>query len=503
MSNFGVLLKNNLLLSIGRMRGKKKKRSFGKAVFLSCLICVLFVAIFSFYAWTAYKNLASAGLDYLSTAVNALTMLSLILGFLRATNSKKDSDSDLLLSLPIKKSTVVMSKVVTKYLYDLAIYLVIALPFLVISCINHLDYSTLTYVMLILTSFVLPLISVGITLIVDFIVSKLFNKTKFAGLLKSLFMLVMFFVIFLAYSFTTNNFYSVLINNFIFVHNFKNIVILLLASLILILLGTFLFTMSFGKNTSRYKSKNKTLKFTNSSSPYRLFLKKDFNFYFSTPSYLINTIIGPVMMIVITIIMASLNNQSSSSILNLDFRLFLTLLLCTLLSFSASTSNISAPSISLENKSFWIIKSSPVKISTYFLSKLSLHNFIVLPVVIICSTIFAVVLKLTFVQTLLLISLPALVTIFNSIFGLFLGVCLPVLDYESETKVIKQSACVFLTMLTSFVLSVLPFIIQAIFNMENLYFVLFICLIVNLVFIVISTILLFTVGIKKFRKIPC
>ena len=518
MRNLGILLKNSFYMMIGTFKGKDNNRSTKSAIILFLLSFILIALVFSYNAYTTFDGFRKlGGIFPVFNGLFTILVTLLVLGCLRASSTSQNNDSDFLLSLPIKKYTIILSKTLNKYIYDLFFTLVIFLPYVVMYSIFY-GVDLLFILLSILLIFLLPLLSVGLTYIVDFIVTRLFNKTKFAGILKSLFSIFLFGIVFVFIMVTSMNysfldassldsyFSSKLITNtllnFLFSPNLLNIFLTLLITILPFILGTLLFTLNYGKTFAGYKSNKTTLKFSKPKPAFNLFLKKELTNYFSSPAYMINTAIGPVMMIVFSILIASLNlgpALSELSTKNSPSELILGLS-ALVLSFLTCTSTITAASISLEGKNLWLIKSSPVRENTILFSKLFMHNIVVQPIVILSSIFLSIFNHLSFLQAIFLILIPFIMTLNISIIGLFINLKFPVLDYTDEAKVVKQSLSVTLTMLLGLVLSLLPLLLFILTNLSILT-ICFISLSLYLVLFVIFSLLLFTKGVKLFRKL--
>ena len=74
--------------------------------------------------------------------------------------------------------------------------------------------------------------------------------------------------------------------------------------------------------------------------------------------------------------------------------LLMPLLICAVLGFLVSSTCISTPSVSLEGKSIWILKSLPLAPRQILLAKLRFHNVLVVPIAMASGLIFVPGLRL-------------------------------------------------------------------------------------------------------------
>ena len=120
MNNLGILVKNNLNIAIGKFQGKKQRSSTMAASILFIVLIVGAIAIYSLQALSMFEGLGRMGLSKLCVFHACTTTVSVlaILGIMRASATQASNDHDLLLSMPIKKSDIILSKLINKYLFE-------------------------------------------------------------------------------------------------------------------------------------------------------------------------------------------------------------------------------------------------------------------------------------------------------------------------------------------------------------------------------------------------
>jgi ABC-2 type transport system permease protein len=114
-----------------------------------------------------------------------------------------------------------------------------------------------------------------------------------------------------------------------------------------------------------------------------------------------------------------------------------------------------APSVSLEGKTYWLIRSLPVSSADILRAKLKMHLWITVPVNAVCALVLAVAFRPSFPVAVLSVVIPVLYSVWVANIGLICGLCHPVLDWINEAQVVKQGTAILLTMLFAF-LPVLP-----------------------------------------------
>ena len=109
---------------------------------------------------------------------------------------------------------------------------------------------------------------------------------------------------------------------------------------------------------------------------------------------------------------------------------------------------VTAPSVSLEGRSLWIVQSLPVEPWQVLRAKLRLHLLCVGAPALVSAVLLAAALRLGAVQAALLAALTLAFVLFGAQTGLLWGLRLPNLTWTNETAPIKQGSATALTLLT-------------------------------------------------------
>ena len=117
-------------------------------------------------------------------------------------------------------------------------------------------------------------------------------------------------------------------------------------------------------------------------------------------------------------------------------------LLCGLASMNLMT----APSVSLEGKSLWLMQSLPVEPWQALRAKLRMQMLLTVPPLLLCAVCAAIVYPLGLVRLLVMAVFAASYALLGALAGLTLGVKMPVLTWTDQLMPIKQSAPVMLTL---------------------------------------------------------
>ena len=166
--------------------------------------------------------------------------------------------------------------------------------------------------------------------------------------------------------------------------------------------------------------------------------KKELKRYASSSIYVTNTIIGPIMMVLLSAAVVFMDTRELSEILPMTDKIV------DLMPFAmAATSCLmttTSTSISLEGKEWWIVKSLPIDAKTLFDSKILVNLTIILPFYVISEILLMIGLRLGVMDAIWLIILPLILILFACVFGITINLLFPVFQWENDVTIVKQSA---------------------------------------------------------------
>ena len=189
-----------------------------------------------------------------------------------------------------------------------------------------------------------------------------------------------------------------------------------------------------------YKNKTHIIKELKQTKLINALIKKELNRYFSSYIYLLNTSIGMILLLVMTIGITIFGAEKVNMMfeLNLDMNMLKPQLIIIIL-FMIITTCTTYCSISLEGKSLWISKSLPIKEVDIFKSKIYMNLILNMPISIICFLVLSLKLKFDIsfiiIMTLTIISICLLV----SLGGLLCNLYFPNTNWKNEVAVVKKS----------------------------------------------------------------
>ena len=531
MSKLFSLVKYSLINSFGINKFIKKKSKESKLpvilVGLSALVIFAIVFLYLLIYGKLFNDSGNSGGILLFCIIMgaffiALTSLSTVNGYL--FNPK---DFELLMSLPLKTSVVFSSKVVDLLIINYVSMLYFFVPGMIIYSFYN-DTNALYWILSIITFFLVPLLPITIFGVIGYLFNMIKLDIRVKKMIRSILM-VGFTIAILVFSFSLSSstdedaFYGIIgkLKNVYYVGvwayngirgNLLEYLLFVIASVVpfglLVMFASKNYLKSNSKDQTIYKSKNKEIK-VKSNSKVTTLLKKEIKNYFLLPIYVGNTIIGPILStigVVFLIIRAKADLVIISSEMEaVTMGDILPLLMIALISLTTTMSPPTSASVSLEGKSMWILKSSPIDYNDVKRSKLYTSYIIAIPFIIINVIILLILKDFKWYEYLLIGIIPILLVFAISKFGLLFNLLRPRFDFDNPAKPIKQGLPVLLTMLVSFgfmVLVVVPGLIIYAISLNNLisYVMMFA---LSILLYLLSTILLNSKGRKCYYNIVC
>lgn len=468
MSNLGLLLKISFLNTIGinKLRESSKGENIKK---ISIGILILFSII------VLMGSMFSLMLDLadMLKKVNQMELL-LVIGFLgtvifNLVNSiykapaylYQARDYEMLSSLPIKDSTIFASKIIllvaSNYLYSAFIMIIPSLVYFI------KGNASFIYIINLLIMFITtPFIPIIISSIITYLIGRLSYNSRYKNSILIIGSILATLVIILI-SYNMDNFLEVIIKNsssiieiskkiyvpaYYFIDGLKNnnllsVLIFSFLSITPFIIFILIFSKGFRKINSKmtegYKVNDYKVKGLKSSKPIKALLNKELKRYFSSYIYVLNTSFGLVLLGVLAVGIIILGKDKIATIINLSsytsmFNVQITMIIMFCIFMSCTTSS----SISLEGKNLWILKSLPIDELDIFKSKLGINILLVLPIALISFLLISIKLKFSIFYIIIMSILIIVSSFFIALYGLFINLLYPKLDYINEVEVVKR-----------------------------------------------------------------
>jgi len=177
--------------------------------------------------------------------------------------------------------------------------------------------------------------------------------------------------------------------------------------------------------------------------------KREMKRYFASSIYVQNTIVGPVMAIIfaVAVLGVGLDTIQQTMEIPIDIAGAVPILLAGIFAVMTTT----CTSISMEGKEWWIVKSLPIRTKDLLDSKLLFGLSLYLPFWLVSEILLIIALRPSFMELVWLVLLSLILILFSQVVGLTANLKMPVFDWENEVSVVKQSASAALGGLGGFV----------------------------------------------------
>jgi len=472
------------------MRGHAKKTnefSLGTAFIVA-------IIIIAFLMMMAFSFGVSMALGYQMSVKNCLwlyfplaficsAVFSLI-GTVFAAQSYlfEATDNDLLLSMPVRPSDVLLSRILSLYVLNFVYSTIILLPVGVAFQLVG-GYSVITFLCYLITLIIAPSLSTGLCSIFGFFVGKFVQLIPNKNILTVIFGLGTIAVVALL-GLNLGPIIVILMNNIeVIAYSVRASIVPLywygLASshgifwgimpMVVLCVGlpalvfkflSIKFLKLITKKTAMKKKKYVEKPMQKTGLQHAL-IKKELGYFFSIPAYVMNSGLSTIMSVFLGIgiiargdlikeYMPLIFPDASSNLMGLAIGSSLALC-CTI-------NDVTAPSISLEGKTIWLLKSTPIDAMKVFWGKALMSPVISLPGIVFTTVASALTLELNVFDIIFIVVVPIISCVFSGFLGICINLKIPRFDWSSEITVIKQSLSVIVTLFVAMFFTAIPFV---------------------------------------------
>lgn len=520
-------------MSIFNIKNKKQSKTTKK-------ILPIFLAIALFFSFWSYANmfmepLSEVHLEYvvLTLFVLLTSIMTLIEGIYKAGNLLFNcKDDNLMFSLPIKKSTILFIRIFKFYVFEILYNAIFLLPAMV-AYIRYAGINSTFVISSILALILLPIIPIVISCFIGGIISATSSKFKFKNiaqiLLTMVFLLGIFYISFnlqnIIQNITQNavgindiitklyypaGAYVKLITDF----NFKDLVLFIVIHIALFLATAF----SLGKVYFKINSKVKTVKTGKTNTGYKIktntpmkaLIKKELKKFTSSPVFVTNAGFGLVLYLVccilINIKLESTVQMLAGQGINItveQIKALMPVVQFGLVCFASLMSSITCSMISLDGKTFNILKSLPVKPYKIIMSKVYTAVLIMIPFIILGDIIMFINYKFNIVEILMILIASIILPFVSELIGIIANLKYPKMDAQNDTEAVKQSMSSFIAVYSGMLLIGLTIfgLYRAIQNNIKTDLAILLGLAIYLVMYILLMIYIKKKGIKEYNSI--
>ena len=475
-----TLLKKQLLelnRSFFQNRKTGKARSRAAAAGSIAMFAVLMVGViggmFLFLA-VQLRPLIAAGLSWLYFCIFGLIAVALgTFGSVFNTYASvyQARDNDLLLSLPIPVRDILIVRLIGVYLMGLLYSAVVLLPAVIVYAVSGVGVGRVagSCLFALLLSFFVLVLSCALGYVVARIAAKLKNKSLITVIVSLAFLAVYYFVYFKANAAIN----ALIAHSALYAQKIRGSAYVLYlfgragageaaavaasaaitAALVFmtyrLLARSFLGLAAGSGGTVRREVR---LDRSREKSLGGALFGREARRVLSSPTYLLNCSLGSVLLIVAGA--AALIRAGSLRAVLVQMPKLATaaplvagLAVCLIASMNALT----APSVSMEGKSLWIVQSLPIPAWQALRAKLRVHLAFTAAPMAVCAVCCAIGLRIAWYEAILMCLLGAAGVCFNALLGLALNLKLPNLTWTNETAAVKQSMSALLSLLIGWI----------------------------------------------------
>ena len=466
---------------------KNKARSKASTMLFILWFVLLMVGLlggmFTFLSIKLCKPMLSVNISWLYFAL--LGLLAIFMGTFGSVFNTYASlylakDNDLLLSMPISVSVLVASRLFVVYLMGLMYSGVVLIPAIIVYWITagiRIPGIVGGILMICLISIFVMTLSCALGWVVAKISLKLKNKSIITVLVSLILISGYYFFYFKAQSMIKDllshltlygenikkSAYPLYLFGRVGVGDRKAIVIVSFVVIALFALMWMLISKSFlnvATSTGtiiQTKNQETVWKKKNIS---RALLDRELYHFTSSSNYMLNCGLG----LFFTPVLAIAVIWKGRAIFSMLSKMFaetqggVLILLAVLLCGIASMNIMTAPSISLEGRSLWLIQSLPIIPWQVLRAKIKMQLILTEIPMIVCLACISFVCQLKMTEILILTLQVMSYVFLIAVFGMFLGIKKPIFTWTNEIVPIKQSASVMITMFGGIGYTILLFI---------------------------------------------
>ena len=206
-------------------------------------------------------------------------------------------------------------------------------------------------------------------------------------------------------------------------------------------------------------------------------IHKEWKRFLGSPVYLTNCGLGVLMTGAMAAAGVVFRDTLMELAVSMDLTGYIAPAICGMMGVINAMAYISAPTVSLEGKNLWVLKSMPVPGKVILRAKLWFHCLLTTPVTVLGGLALAIAYGCGLGEILLCMIVPALLTLLFGLIGMILGLQWARLDWISEAYPVKQGMAAGGSMLISMAV---PMVLAACFLITGLEPVVFLVLCVGL-----------------------
>lgn len=473
----GIRLKS---LFAGMKKSLGGKKGMGALLAVAIVFLLFSAEVMLFGAWKLLSAFLETDFAWLYFALAGLLAFAVgIFGTVFTTQSQmyQAKDNDLLLAMPLKPGSIVGSRVFVLYLLTFVFVAVVMLPAGVVYSIK-IGFSGTFWVVFLLSMVLIGLLTQAVTCLLGWLLHFLLAGFRHKAIVATFFMTAVM-VLYLIGINQIENLMMLLVNNGGKIASaiqsfawpfyalgaaclsdwvqFGLLALLCLGAfgiVTVILNVTFVRAMLVGGKTRHAVKQKRDGKVRTAVGTV---CRKEAKRFFSSTTYLVN--IGMGLFMIAAFVGAGIMLREKLLLLMeqmLDGKAqnMLPALLTGAMGLLAAMTPISAPSVSLEGKHIWILRSMPISGANVLKAKFRFHCVVSVPVAAAGALVLGIVYGIGWFETIAAVLGSALLFALCGVLGLIFNMCFPRLDWPNEAGPCKQSMAVFFSIFVMMFISI-------------------------------------------------
>ncbi len=462
-----------------RNKGSSKGRAliFGVLyLYLAVVFIGMFFAMFSMLAPAFHSE--GLGWFYFSfTAMVAFALMFIFSVFTAKAQLFEAKDNELLLSMPIKPSAILGSRMASLLLSNFGFEFMVVAPAAVAWCIGC-PVEWMGAVAFVLVFLSLPFFSIAISSLFGWLLALLTARMRRKTLLSTVFSLCFLGIYLYVYS-NINRLLSELvakvgefadsvsaalplywlgsaIGEGNMLHLLLGLICLILPFIIayIVISKTFIRTATTKRGAAKLKYVRKEARV---KGAFNALLRREWARFLSSSTYIMNSGMGAIMNVILAFAVIIkggdiVDMMSTMTGIEALIHPLVVVALCVL----AGMTTITACAVSLEGKNLWIVQSMPVESKKVLMAKLTLHLLISAPGMLLAQIACLVVFKPFGLMAVWMLIVPQAYNLLLALIGLWGNLKLPKLEWQNETQAVKQGFSVMIPILGGWGILILP-----------------------------------------------
>ena len=471
MKKVFVLIKASMNDGMNLFKINTKKKNNFTVIVLPIILSLIIMGVIYSYAEMMIQSLKPYNMEFVELTLFILVtfIMTLIEGIYKSSGLLFNcKDDNLLLSLPVGRSIVLFIRVFKFYVFELLYNSLFLIPAIVAYAI-HMKPNIIYYIVSVIGLLIFPIVPILFSCIIGTFISFVTSKFKGKNYIQTILVVILLLgVMYFSYNseglitdiaqkaesindVITKVYYPAgkyieLIGDFNILGLLEFIGIhAILFIITIILIGKVYFNVNSKVKTIRINKKSKDY-IIKTSSPIKSLIKKEFNRFINSTVFITNAGFGLVLFVLGCILfIVKFDGVANEIIENMPGMTLdrindsIPVILLGFICFASFMTSITSSMISLEGKSFNILKSLPLKPYTIVKAKVLTAVLIMIPCILVGNIIVFIKFKFDLLNIFLILVASVLFPFISATIGILVNLKYPRMDAENDTEVVKQS----------------------------------------------------------------